>query len=214
MGRCYGYLRIVCIALGTFLLFGWATWLLSSCNTVRRIQSVSTAIIKDSTQNDSSKAVSRVDSNVHIHIEKDTAVGLAGGISHIHLDADDLLGAFNSRGEKIKQEFHQDNGRFHATVTVNTDGSADIDCNTDSLTVVIKGLIMDNVYRAYRYDSLQTATSFKDVSDSTATLTTVTEGEHKGWLARIGVSMWNSMAVLGIVVLVVFLIKLLINRLS
>lgn len=182
--QLFNRVKWAAIVVGTVTALLWCSYFISSCNTVRRIQSVSTTIIKDSVRNDSTRAVSRVDSNVHSHIEKDSAIGISGGESDIYLNAVDLKPVTDADGNIQERLFEgvSNNGSVHSSLFIGKDGKAHFRCKADSLTIVIKGLIRDSVFMSHRFDSLSSTMHTGDAS--IASLRTVVVEEHKGWWAK------------------------------
>lgn len=139
------------------LLVGLLMFIICLCSGCRVMKHSSDTVITDTTSADTCRDVAKSDSVYHFRQEKDSAIGIKGGSAHIHLTPDDLAPAFTIGGVRVPRLFVKDSGNTHAKFKQNADGSADVDCNDDSLTLVINFLLRDSIYSHHTNDSLLTA---------------------------------------------------------
>ena len=115
----------------------------SACHTLR----VKTErVVKDSLVIRDSVVVKVVNTKADstVKVTKDTAVGIAGGSVAVNIKAGDL----DTGLVRVRK------GSLHLRANKNTDGSLDIECTADSLTVVVRDLESMLIYRSRQYDSL------------------------------------------------------------
>ena len=112
------------------------------------------------------KVNSKVETNTNTQI-KDSAIGIAGASVSGKLKGDDLKPVYNEKGEAKPNKNTIKGKGVNIDVTANTDGSIDVSANCDSQTIIIKGLIRQNIETNSRYDSLVSASKYNSHSEET-----------------------------------------------
>lgn len=184
--------------------------LLGSCRAAKVVsdQQTTVAMAKDEKQEkkrDSSATnikTSSVEQSGYNSVSTDTAVGISGNniglvLDNLHTDAD----TFIKKG----------NLTFHAYT--DNKGARHLDCKEDSVTLVLRNFMMEEVYHNYRFDSL--GTYYRHVMDSVATRDsvahlerhTVVKEKREGWMAVAFGYVRNCFAVFGLLCLIVLLIR-------
>jgi len=197
------------------------------CWGCRGIKDISSKVTKDSSSVVSSNSSHTKDSNTaentntshqadaayDKHTETDSAYGVHGTDIKLHVGADQLGPNFDKHGVPVSNMFLFGNDDAHGSLTINADGSADIDCKTDSLTLVIKGLIRDSIYRGHTSDSLIRISLYQShIADSLQRV--ITDKEHSsefkdnkvvegGWIDKVK----NVLAIIGLIAVVYIIIK-------
>lgn len=90
-------------------------------------------------------------------VETEEMNGTLSGRAKLHLTPIDLVPVYTSVGVRVPRYFFTDSGNTSVSMTLNPDGSADIDCKTDSLVRVIKRLEDNNQRLENSNDSSYTA---------------------------------------------------------
>lgn len=141
----------------------------------------------DSTEIHVQQVNNKTANNYRHTTEKDSAVGLPAANVGLHLMPDDLQPATTVNGVKVPRYYFADSATLHGSVVVNPDGSIDVRCKSDSLTLVIKSLIRDSIYQAQTNDSLRTQliTKKQTTTDKSDTKTVTKQGGFWGFLDKL-----------------------------
>lgn len=179
--------------------------MVSACHPLHVVSS--TTATQDTTTQQARQGAIKADSDYHQVVKTDTAIGLKGRYASIHFNPVQLLPATDAQGNKVSREYHANDNNLHADVQVNSDGSVDVDCKSDSLTLVITNLIRETTYEQHRFDSLN---FLYCMTKAIHTETTVVEEKKHGfwaWLLNLWTKIKDVFAWIGLATVVIVIVK-------
>lgn len=169
-----------------------AAFILSSCHTLKTVAVTTrdSVVLKEKDTTVIKYITIKRDSTI-IH---DTTIGISGGHSGF------TIGSTSTSDTTVK------NGGITVRRTVNN-GIEHIDCNSDSLTIVVADLIVRNTFLANERDTLA-----KQVNNSTQVHSEVTIKEKQlSWWGRIWAAVQKYFAWFGLICLVIIIVKLILK---
>jgi hypothetical protein len=178
------------------ILAGLLAIFFASCGTVKKSVERSAVSVHDTVAVHDTVSVVRHDSVVHERVEYDTVVTVA---------ASSVSASFTPalKGGVVKHA-----GNLTVSAHSNKDGSIDVECDADSLNLVIKNLVWENEYRGYQVDSMHNVVQMSRIDSTAVSSSVVVKTRGGGFFSGILNSLRYFLDLLGIVYLFVLLLKL------
>jgi|GEM_PF-3990968 len=162
-----------------YALYLLALCCLASCGSIKHVHT-STTVVKDTTASTAINDHYTGHTDVTSITKRDSIIKFPAVDLSQTFTAAQLSPAHTDKGDAVPHSYHVDKGNLHQTVTVDTNGYIQVDCNADSLIAVVQNLT--DITRSQR-DSITKLLSSSTVktSDTAVTVTDYTKVVKSWW---------------------------------